>query len=92
MIEHAWRTRTDPFEAHWEEVCEKLVESPGLEAKTPGAAIRRPPSPLVETVGYESYLLELAEREREARHNARIARRLKDAKLPLEKILKAFHY
>jgi hypothetical protein len=32
--EHSWRTRTDPFEAHWEEVREKLAESPGLEAKT----------------------------------------------------------
>jgi hypothetical protein len=34
MIEHTWRTRTDPFEAHWEEVREHLVENPGLEAKT----------------------------------------------------------
>jgi hypothetical protein len=34
MTEHTWRTRTDPFEAHWEEVREKLVENPGLEAKT----------------------------------------------------------
>ena len=33
-IEHAWRTRTDPFEAHWEQVCEKLADNPGLEAKT----------------------------------------------------------
>lgn len=39
---------------------------------------------------YESYLLELAEREREARRNARIVRLLKDSKLPLEKNLKAF--
>ena len=39
---------------------------------------------------YESYLLELAEREREARHNARIGRLLKDSKLPLEKNLKTF--
>ncbi|GLI38802.1 hypothetical protein GHYDROH2_23030 [Geobacter hydrogenophilus] len=34
LKEHNWRTRTDPFEAHWEEVREKLAESPGLEAKT----------------------------------------------------------
>ena len=40
---------------------------------------------------YESYLLELAEREREARRNARTARLLKDSKLPLEKYQKAFN-
>jgi hypothetical protein len=34
LIEHTWRTRADPFEAHWEEVREQLAESPGLEAKT----------------------------------------------------------
>lgn len=34
LIEHTWRTRTDPFEAHWEEVRENLAENPGLEAKT----------------------------------------------------------
>ena len=34
MIDHTWRTRTDPFEAHWKEVSEKLVDNPGLEAKT----------------------------------------------------------
>lgn len=39
---------------------------------------------------YEVYLLELAEREREARRNSRIARLLKNSKLPLEKNLKAF--
>lgn len=33
-VEHTWRTRTDPFEAFWEEVSEKLAENPGLEAKT----------------------------------------------------------
>lgn len=32
--EHTWRTRTDPFETHWEEVREMLVANPGLEAKT----------------------------------------------------------
>lgn len=32
--EHCWRTRIDPFEAQWEEIREKLAESPGLEAKT----------------------------------------------------------
>jgi DNA replication protein DnaC len=40
---------------------------------------------------YENYLLELAEREREERRNARTARLLKDLKLPLEKNLKAFN-
>jgi DNA replication protein DnaC len=40
---------------------------------------------------HESYLLELVEKEREARHNARIARLLRDSKLPLEKSLKAFN-
>jgi len=40
---------------------------------------------------YESYLLELAELEREARRNARTARLLRDSKLPLEKDLKAFN-
>lgn len=34
MTEHTWRTRTDPFEVHWDEVREKLDENPGLEAKT----------------------------------------------------------
>ena len=34
MTEHSWRTRTDPFESQWDEVREKLVASPGLEAKT----------------------------------------------------------
>ncbi len=34
MTEHTWRTRTDPFEAHWEEVRENLAKNPGLEAKT----------------------------------------------------------
>lgn len=32
--EHAWRTRTDPFEDVWEEVHEKLSAEPGLEALT----------------------------------------------------------
>lgn len=39
---------------------------------------------------YESYLYELAERECEQRQNNRIARLLKDSKLPLEKTLKTF--
>ena len=33
-VEHTWRTRTDPFEAYWDEVREKLTDNPGLEAKT----------------------------------------------------------
>ena len=28
-----WRTRTDPFEQDWEEIAERLVDAPGLEAK-----------------------------------------------------------
>lgn len=44
-----------------------------------------------DTWEYESYLLELTQREREARRNARIARLLKDSKLPLEKNLQAFN-
>jgi len=33
-VEHAWRTREDPFEDVWEAVREKLVVNPGLQAKT----------------------------------------------------------
>jgi hypothetical protein len=29
-----WRTRTDPFEAHWSEIEERLRRTPELEAKT----------------------------------------------------------
>jgi DNA replication protein DnaC len=39
---------------------------------------------------YETYLYALAEREAEARHNNRIARLLRESKLPLEKSLQAF--
>jgi len=39
---------------------------------------------------YETYLYELAERECEERQNNRIARFLRESKLPLEKSLKAF--
>ena len=28
-----WRTRADPFEQDWEEIAERLVDAPGLEAK-----------------------------------------------------------
>ncbi len=31
---HDWRTRPDPFEEHWPEVEQRLVETPELEAKT----------------------------------------------------------
>lgn len=31
---HDWRTRPDPFEEHWAEVEQRLVEIPELEAKT----------------------------------------------------------
>ena len=39
---------------------------------------------------YETYLYELATRECEVRQNNRIARLLRESKLPLEKSLKAF--
>ncbi len=32
--EHTWRTRKDPFEEIWSEVCQYLEINPGLEAKT----------------------------------------------------------
>ena len=32
--EHTWRTRKDPFEKIWSEVCQYLEINPGLEAKT----------------------------------------------------------
>ena len=32
--EHTWRTRPNPFEEIWDELCEKLALVPGLEAKT----------------------------------------------------------
>ncbi|MEA3420966.1 MAG: IS21 family transposase [Acidobacteriota bacterium] len=32
--EHAWRTRKDPFEEIWPELCQYLNINPGLEAKT----------------------------------------------------------
>ena len=31
---HTWRTREDPFEEVWSEVCEQLEETPRLQAKT----------------------------------------------------------
>lgn len=43
-----------------------------------------------ETLRYEDYLLELLLREREVRYNKRIARLLKESKLPLEKNLENF--
>ena len=33
-LEHAWRTRPDPFEDVWDEIREKLELFPGLEGKT----------------------------------------------------------
>ncbi len=33
-VEHNWRTRQDPFEDIWEEVCLLLAQNAGLEAKT----------------------------------------------------------
>ena len=32
--EHTWRTRPNPFEEIWDELCKKLALIPGLEAKT----------------------------------------------------------
>lgn len=43
-----------------------------------------------ETLSYERYLLELLEREREARHHNRIQRWLRQSGLPLEKSLEGF--
>jgi DNA replication protein DnaC len=43
-----------------------------------------------ETLSYEQYLLELADRESEARRGKRIRKLLKDSGLPLEKSLQAF--
>ncbi len=34
QVEHAWRTRTDPFEDVWDEVKRMLKLNSGLEAKT----------------------------------------------------------
>ncbi len=33
-VEHAWRTRPDPFAENWEEVSGLLATNPGLEART----------------------------------------------------------
>jgi DNA replication protein DnaC len=43
-----------------------------------------------ETIPYEGYLLELVERESAARRHARIDRRLRESRLPLEKSLERF--
>jgi len=43
-----------------------------------------------ESLSYEHYLLELLEREREDRRKRRIARLLRESKLPLEKSIEAF--
>jgi len=43
-----------------------------------------------ETASYEQYLLELAERECQARRAKRIERLLRDSRLPLEKDLASF--
>jgi DNA replication protein DnaC len=43
-----------------------------------------------ESLSYEHYLLELAQQERAVRRNNRIARYLRDARLPLEKSLQTF--
>ena len=42
-----------------------------------------------ESLSYEHYLLEILERERETRHRNRIARLLRESKLPLEKTASA---
>ena len=38
---HTWRTRSDPFEEVWPEVCEFLQVNAGLEAKTLFDFLRR---------------------------------------------------
>ena len=43
-----------------------------------------------ESLGYESYLLDLVERECEARRHRRIERLLRESNLPLEKTLETF--
>ena len=43
-----------------------------------------------ESLTYEQYLFELAERECEARKNAKITRLIRESRLPLEKTLKTF--
>ena len=43
-----------------------------------------------ESLSYEHYLLEVLERERETRRQNRIARLLRESKLPLEKTLQSF--
>jgi len=43
-----------------------------------------------ESLSYESYLLWLTEREREVRRQNRIARLLRESKLPLEKCMETF--
>jgi len=40
-VEHAWRTRRDPFEDVWDKVKEYLEVNPGLEAKTLFEALQR---------------------------------------------------
>jgi DNA replication protein DnaC len=44
-----------------------------------------------ESLGYEHYLFELVQQERDVRRNNRIARYLRDSKLPLEKSLQTFN-
>ena len=39
--DRAWRTRSDPFAAVWEEVREQIAANPGLEAKTIFAVLQR---------------------------------------------------
>ncbi|HAR62093.1 MAG TPA: IS21 family transposase, partial [Candidatus Margulisbacteria bacterium] len=40
-VEHAWRTRKDPFEETWETIRPMLELNPGLEAKTIFEALQR---------------------------------------------------
>ena len=41
MAVHDWRTRPDPFAVVWEEMRERLMDHPGLEAKTLFADLQR---------------------------------------------------
>ena len=38
---HDWRTRTNPFEAVWDDVQQQLTQSPGLQAKTIFQSLQR---------------------------------------------------
>jgi DNA replication protein DnaC len=65
----------------------KLLQLPAIRREFEREATRA----RAESLGYEQYLLNLAEHELEARNENRIARLLKQSRLPLEKTLETFH-